>query len=61
MKRCEVNLGSSTLMLNVFPTLHVISGMEKLDEDIERMIRKGPFIEAKLRLFSQCKSEINSE
>ena len=55
MKRCEVDLGSSTLMLDVFPTLHVISGMEKLDEEIERMIRKGPFVEAKLKLFSQRK------
>jgi hypothetical protein len=42
-------------MLNVYPVLHVISSLEKMEDELKRIIKNGPFLEAKLKV--NCREE----
>ena len=43
-------MGANSLVLNSYPILMVDPPLKGLEAEIERLIRKGPFVEAKLQL-----------
>ena len=52
---CEIGIGESFLMFNVHPVLSVMPPAAKLEDELRRIIEKGPFLETKLK--PNCREE----
>lgn len=45
--KSEVKIGQNTFVLSSYPIIMMEPSLEKLEAEIESLIRKGPFVEAK--------------